>query len=255
MDNSEKLKGIIVLDKPAGITSFQTCEKVMQKLNVEKAGHAGTLDHDVTGVFVIALNNSVKAMPILFHLDKTYEGTAHLHKDIEKQELEQAIKKFIGKIIQLPPRRSRVKRQERQREIYDFKLIEKKDKDFKFSVHCEAGTYIRKLIHDLGIEFGGAHMTQLRRTQQGPFTEKDIVTLENLSPKNIIPLEQVIKKLKVPIIEIEPRKVLRFKQGRYIKMKEKKIPGTIVVFSQGKVIALATLEDNLLKPKRIIDTE
>jgi len=248
------VNGIIILDKPAGITSFEACDKVRKKLGAEKAGHAGTLDPDVTGVFIIALGNSVKAMPILFHLDKIYEGKAHLHKNIEKQELEKAMKKFVGKITQLPPRRSRVKRQERQREIYEFRLLEKKEKDFTFRVHCEAGTYIRKLIHDLGLELGGAHMTSLRRIKQGPFKEEYAIPIEKISHENIIPLEQVIKKLKVPTIEIDERREKSFKQGRYIKILDKKIPGTIVVFSQGRVIALAVLEDNLLKPKRIIDT-
>jgi H/ACA ribonucleoprotein complex subunit 4 len=125
----------------------------------------------VTGVLPIALENATKAMPVLMGLDKEYVGVMHLHKEVPEQLLRETVKKFIGKIIQLPPVKSAVARKLREREIKFFDVLEIEGKDVLFKVGCEAGTYIRKLVHDLGIPLGGAHMTGLRRTKVGGFTE------------------------------------------------------------------------------------
>ena len=169
------MEGILILDKPAGITSHDACDIVKEILGVEKAGHAGTLDPDVTGILVIALNNSVKILRLLSGLPKGYVGTAKFHQDISQEKLEQMIeKRFLGKIRQTPPKRSRVKRVEREREIFDFEVLEKNGRDFTFQVLCQAGTYIRKLMDDLGKELEiGCHMTSLRRIKQGPFSEEE----------------------------------------------------------------------------------
>ena len=192
------LNGFIILNKPEGITSSETCIKVKEILNVKKAGHAGTLDLNVTGVLIIALNNSAKLMPFLNKLDKEYVGKAKIHKDISKKELETRMKEFIGNIKQLPPRKSHVKRQERIRKIYSFKLLnlDTKKKEMEFSVRCEAGTYIRKLIHDFGIKIGGAHMEKLERIKQGPFSIKEGVSLNELNKTKIIKDEEILNKLK-----------------------------------------------------------
>ncbi len=247
------MKGILLLDKPAGITSFQACDKVRKKLKAEKAGHAGTLDPAVTGVLVIALNEATKIFPLLSGTDKKYEGTAHLHKEVSEKELKKGIKELQGKIKQLPPRRSRVKRQERERTVYEFRLLKKKNRDFSFFVHCQAGTYIRKLIHDLGEKLHGAHMTSLRRIQQGPFTEKETVKMQDLSEKNIIPIEKVIKKIKTPIVAVSGKEAGLIKNGEIIKTKINKKYETAAIFHNSGIIALAKVENNFLKPRRIIN--
>jgi H/ACA ribonucleoprotein complex subunit 4 len=104
-----------------------------------------------------------------------------LHDDVSENELKNAIKNFIGKIKQIPPKRSAVKRAEREREVYSFEILEKEGKKVLFKVHCQAGTYIRKLISDLGDNLKvGAHMLELRRTKAGTFDEKDSITLYQL---------------------------------------------------------------------------
>jgi H/ACA ribonucleoprotein complex subunit 4 len=107
----------------------------------------------------------------------------YLHKNVEEKVFRETITKFVGKIQQLPPIKSAVKRQVRTREIYDFEILEIKDRDVLFRVKCQAGTYIRKLCHDIGQELNtGAHMVELRRTQAGPFGEEDnLVTLNDLN--------------------------------------------------------------------------
>jgi len=174
--------GIINIDKPKGPTSHQTSDYVKKILNLKKAGHSGTLDPQVTGVQPIAIGRATRITHFFLTAPKEYVCLMHLHKDIDEKTIQEGINKFIGKIKQLPPIKSAVKRQVRTREIYELEILEIKERDVLFRVKCQAGTYIRKLCHDLGQELKiGAHMVELRRTKAGPFTEKDnLVTLNDL---------------------------------------------------------------------------
>jgi len=191
MINLEKLKekksikellefGIINLDKPPSMTSFDVSDYVRRKLKLRKTSHFGTLDPMVTGVLPIALNRAVKLTGFFLGEDKEYIGIMRIHEDISVEKIEEAIKKgFVGKIMQLPPVKSRVKRQEREREIKKFEILGKDGKEVSFIVECQGGTYIRKLVHDLGESLGvGAHMTKLRRTRAGIFKEREITSKE-----------------------------------------------------------------------------
>ena len=163
---------VVIVDKHAGPTSQQIAVWAKEIFGVKHAGHSGTLDPNVTGVLPIALENSVKAMPVLMGLDKQYVGVMHLHKQIDEQLLRDAVLKFIGKIVQIPPVKSAVSRKPREREIYFFDILEIDGRDVLFKVGCQAGTYIRKLCSDLGSSLGiGAHLSELRRTRVGNFTE------------------------------------------------------------------------------------
>jgi H/ACA ribonucleoprotein complex subunit 4 len=167
--------GIINIDKPSGPTSFSVSEFVCKELKARKTSHFGTLDPKVTGVLPVALNRACKLTGYFLGEDKEYVGVMRLHQELDLEIIKKSIQdKFIGKITQMPPVKSRVKRQDREREIYSFDLLEKKDKDILFKVKCEGGTYIRKLIDDLGKEIGvGAHMLELRRISAGIFKEED----------------------------------------------------------------------------------
>ncbi len=165
--------GIINIDKPSGPTSFWTSQYIKRALKLNKTSHLGTLDPQVTGVLPVALSRACRLNEYLMHRDKTYVGIMQLHKEILKKELEKEIENFIGKIMQLPPVKSRVKRQLREREVKTFKILEIDDKDVLFESQVQAGTYIRKLCSDLGEKIGGAHMLELRRTQAGLFSEID----------------------------------------------------------------------------------
>jgi len=105
----------------------------------------------------------------------------HLHKLADKDRIERIFEKFSGEIIQLPPVRSAVKRQERKRNVYYVDIIEIEGQDVLFRIGCQAGTYVRKYVYDLGKDLGcGAHMVQLLRTKAGPFTDKNMHTLHDL---------------------------------------------------------------------------
>lgn len=173
--------GIINLDKPSGPTSHQVSSWVKKILQVGKAGHSGTLDPAVTGVLPMAVENSTKILKTLLLAPKEYVGLMSLHADISDEKLNEVLKYFHGKIYQKPPLKSAVKRSLRTRTIYYLDLIERDGRDVLFRVGCEAGTYIRKLCHDIGLVLGtGAHMQELRRTKAGPFDENSLVTLHDL---------------------------------------------------------------------------
>jgi H/ACA ribonucleoprotein complex subunit 4 len=172
--------GIIILDKWCGPTSHDVTATVRKILELKKTGQSGTLDPMVSGLLIITLENACKVIPALQHLDKEYVGIMHLHKEVSDDQLNKTIKDFIGKIKQLPPVRSAVARKERIRNIYSFEIIERNDKDVLFRVKCESGTYIRKLVDDIGKKIGGAHMAELRRTKVGTFSEEQAVHIQDL---------------------------------------------------------------------------
>jgi H/ACA ribonucleoprotein complex subunit 4 len=112
--------------------------------------------------------------------DKEYIGKMLLHSDITEEELKRFMDEFVGKIMQKPPVKSRVKRVLRERIVNKFRIIKKVGRVVEFISDVQAGTYIRKLISDLGEKIEGAHMTQLRRTRAGIFFEKDSFKLEEI---------------------------------------------------------------------------
>jgi H/ACA ribonucleoprotein complex subunit 4 len=171
---------IINLDKIPGKTSFEIDCIIKNELGLKKTSHFGTLDPMVTGVLPVALNRACKLSNFFMHKDKIYIGEMHLHSDISEKELRENMKEFTGKIMQKPPVKSRVKRVEREREIKKFEILKIKNnnKDVEFIAEVQAGTYIRKLISDLGDKIGGAHMSKLRRISAGIFEEKDLISLE-----------------------------------------------------------------------------
>jgi H/ACA ribonucleoprotein complex subunit 4 len=167
---------MIIIDKPSGPTSFQISDFVRRALGLNKASHTGTLDPKVTGVLPVLLGRAAKLTGYFSKQDKEYVGTMKIHNQVSKEELEKSInEKFLGKISQLPPVKSRVKREFRERVVKEFRILEEgENNEYLFRVKCQAGTYIRKLIHDLGIALEtGAHMTELRRTKASVFSEED----------------------------------------------------------------------------------
>lgn len=211
---------ILNIDKPSGPTSFDVSDFVRKKLKeigVRKTSHFGTLDPKVTGVLPIALSRACKLTGFFLGENKTYVGIMRLHEEIDIEKLKKAINdKFIGKIKQTPPVKSRVKRQEREREIKRFEIIEQDEngKDFVFIAEVQGGTYIRKLIDDLGKEIGiGAHMLELRRIRAGIFSENDVSFVNLYDFEKAVDLyvkeknEELLRKILIPaeiIAEIYP---------------------------------------------------
>ena len=173
--------GVINLDKPSGPTSHQVVSWVKKVLDVNKTGHGGTLDPRVTGVLPVALNKSVKGLQTLLVGKKEYVGIMHLHHKAKDERFQEVCKEFVGEIYQLPPVRAAVKRELRKRWIYYLDIMEFDGKYALFKVGCQAGTYIRTLVRDIGEVLGvGAHMQELRRTKSCNFNEENSHTLHDL---------------------------------------------------------------------------
>lgn len=176
--------GIANLDKPSGPTSHEVDIWVKDILNAQKTGHGGTLDPKVTGVLPVAINNATRALSLLTLSFKEYVCLMRLHKPVDEKRIIDVLDEFTGKIYQMPPVKSAVKRQLRIRNVYEIRLLEIRDnQDVLFRIKCEAGTYIRKYCHDIGEVLGcGAHMAELRRTVAGSFKEDETLhTLQDLT--------------------------------------------------------------------------
>ncbi|HEY0579085.1 MAG TPA: RNA-guided pseudouridylation complex pseudouridine synthase subunit Cbf5 [Candidatus Nitrosocosmicus sp.] len=174
--------GLILLDKPPGHTSHEIVSYVKKILGLEKAGHSGTLDPGTTGLLPIGLEEGTKIVPVLLLGPKEYVTLARIHNQIPVEKLTKIIKEFTGQIFQKPPQRSSVKRQTRIRTIYEMDLLDQFDRLILLRVLCESGTYIRKLIYDMGeILEAGASMIELRRTKVWDFNdEANFVRLHDL---------------------------------------------------------------------------
>jgi H/ACA ribonucleoprotein complex subunit 4 len=173
--------GIVNINKPKGPSSHQVSAYVQGILAISKSGHSGTLDPAVTGVLPIALGRATRIVQAILPAGKEYVALMHVHKEVDEGQLRNTIDSFIGEITQLPPIKSAVKRQLRKRNIYYLEILEISGKDVLFRVGCQAGTYIRKLCHDIGRKLGaGAHMAELVRTKAGPFDESTMTTLDDL---------------------------------------------------------------------------
>ena len=210
-----KVDGILVLDKPRGLTSNAALQKIRWLLNAEKAGHTGSLDPLATGVLPLCFGEATKFSQYLLDADKGYETLMHLgvttatgdaegevleRRDVsvDRDALEAVLSRFRGEISQIPPMYSALKRdgqplyklaragevverEPRSVTIGRLDLLSFEPPFARLSVACSKGTYIRTLVEDIGQVLGaGAHVAELRRTQAGPFSLDQAVSLESL---------------------------------------------------------------------------
>ena len=175
--------GAINLDKTSGPTSHEVAAWVKRILEVDKAGHSGTLDPKVTGILPVLLGDATRIMETLLLAGKEYICLMRLHKPVPKKQIMEVCLEFMGPIFQKPPLKSSVVKELRIRTIYYLDVLEIEEQHVLMRVGCEAGTYIRKLCFDMGLALGcGANMEELRRTRAGPFREDGtLINLHNLT--------------------------------------------------------------------------
>ena len=211
------VNGILLLDKPQGITSNHALQRVKRIFNANKAGHTGSLDPLATGMLPICLGEATKISGYLLNADKSYETTCQLGvrtdsadadgeviarrpiEGITTATIEAVLEKFTGAIQQIPPMHSALKRDgvplyklahqgiEIEREprsvtVYSIEQVHHEQDRLEFRVSCSKGTYVRTLVDDIGEALGcGAHITALRRIKVDPFGETRLWTLEQLN--------------------------------------------------------------------------
>jgi len=219
------LNGFINIDKPAGVSSFDATRIAARALGVKTAGHAGTLDRFATGVLPIAVGEATKAIRYLHFADKTYMATAlvgvvtdtldmtgkvNSRMDVDRpadEVLREALASFVGVYDQIPPVYSALKcggmrlsdlarageavePKARPVKIFALSLVECRWPQIVFEVRCGAGTYIRALARDIGVRLGafGASLSELRRTQYGPFKADRSVSPDAAQPGMLLPV-------------------------------------------------------------------
>lgn len=172
----------LLLDKPRGPSSHQVTAWARDLLHVGVAGHAGTLDPNVSGLLWVGVGPALKLLPLVLEFPKRYVASAVLHGEAPDRDLARVLEEFTGPIYQTPPVRSAVKRERRVRRIHRLRLVEREGPRLLLDVTADSGTYVRTLAVDLGEALGvGAHMEELRRVGNGPFSERETIPLTTLA--------------------------------------------------------------------------
>lgn len=280
------MDGIIIVNKPKGITSFDVIRKLKKILRTKKIGHTGTLDPLASGVMLVCVGKSTKLAQDLEAKDKVYiadfdigyatdtydtEGKkiAENHIEISKENLIEATKKFLGSIKQVPPMYSAIKMDGKK--LYDLARkgieVERSERDVKIEyinilnfgenkaqiqTKVSKGCYIRSLIYDIGKDLGTyATMTELLRTAVGDYSLEQAYTLEeieNLITKNNFEFLKTVEEIfNYPIYKLNSEKEFTlFKNGNTVKINEKIENGRYRIYFQNEFIGLANAEKNIL---------
>lgn len=290
------MDGVIVINKEKGFSSHDIVNKLRKILNTKKVGHAGTLDPNATGVLVVLVGAGTKLSKFLIEHDKTYIATIKLgekrntkdeegeiieekkinRSTLKKENVKNVLSSFTGKQMQVPPiysaikvkgkklyeyalNNEKVEIEPREINIYDIELIELKEDEIKFSVHCSKGTYIRSLCEDIAEKLENlGYMKDLIRTRVNRFSIDNSVTLKELEEnkdnkqfveKQIIKIEEIFEKN--DNITLSTNNLNRFLNG--VKLNIKKEDGIYKIYSEkNKFIGSGILNNNFLKRDLII---
>lgn len=273
--------GVLVVDKPRGLTSSDVVVKVKKLLNDKKVGHMGTLDPLAEGVLPLGIGRATKLFDLYLKKTKEYVATFAFGSETDtldlesevvatsdviptKQQLQEAIKQnFLGKIMQLPPKYSSKKISGKRAcdiirhggevelepcdvEIYSFDILDEVERGvFRFKILCSAGTYIRSLARDLACAVGSvATMTKLVRTKSGPFLLENSVKFDKLSCDEI---SLHILSLETVLaenerVDVSGEELTKLRNGiKYAKFVGKCASKDVAVWSEGKVVGLGEI--------------
>jgi len=288
--NKISLSGVVLLDKPEGLSSNTALQKVKRLYKAEKAGHAGTLDPMATGMLPICLDRATKISEYLLESDKCYQATIALGSQtdtgdktgeviaqsvipaLSKDCIEMVLAKFRGPINQVPPMYSALKhqgqrlyqlarkgreveRQSRVVTIYHLDVINFNETELNIVVECSKGTYIRVLGEDIAAALGTVgHLSALRRLYSAGFANQAMLSLEALQQSNELE-SHVISLEQVlcnwPSIEIGSQQLLHLYHGKSIDL-----PGSwhgrYTLICESKVVAIAHFDNGTLLSRKLI---
>ena len=295
------VSGIILLDKPLGFTSNAALQKVRWLLNAEKAGHTGSLDPLATGVLPLCFGEATKFSQYLLDSDKAYETVMQLgvttttadaegevlrERDVTvgRADIEAVLPAFRGAIEQVPPMYSALKRdgqplyklaragevverEARSVTIGSLELLAVEQTRATLAVQCTKGTYIRTLVEDIGEQLGcGAYVAELRRTQAGPFSLAQTVTLEALEQAHaeggnealdqfLLPADSGLQDW--PLLQFSEHSAFYWLHGQPVRAPEAPAFGMVRVQDHnGRFIGIGEVsEDGRIAPRRLIRSE
>jgi tRNA pseudouridine55 synthase len=286
-----RVDGVLLLDKPGGVSSNAALQRVRRAYAAEKAGHTGTLDPLATGLLPIALGEATKFAHALLDAPKRYRATIRLgietttgdaegevvrtHPvDIDRSTFEALLPRFLGRQLQTPPRHAALKhrgrpyyewtragvevpRPPREIDITSLVLVGWSPPDAIVDVACGKGTYIRVLAEDLGAAAGTcAHLAALRRTATGGFGIGDAVTLDRLeamdaSARTALLLPVDVLVAGLPRLDLADDAAARFRHGAAVPAAGLSA-GRSVVYGGGALIGLADIRDGVAHPARLV---
>ena len=289
------MNGFVILDKSEGMTSFRASSFLRRIYGEKKTGHTGTLDPMATGVLPVAIGRATRFIDFLPQTDKGYEARmrfglttdtlditgkviSEAPADITLDDINGVLPAFTGDIMQMPPMFSalsvggkrlyelarkgeEIEREKRPVTIYEIAAAEAENGEFRLTVHCSKGTYIRSLIADIGESLGcGACMTALRRTLSNGFTLSDAHTeeeLKQLAPDGVLPVDAPFGGF--PGVSLSKAQSVRFKNGGELftqRVNGAEQTGLYRVYSnEGEFLGLGEVsaeEKELIKARRVI---
>ncbi|MBP5444567.1 MAG: tRNA pseudouridine(55) synthase TruB [Acholeplasmatales bacterium] len=282
------IDGIIVLNKPKGMTSFDCISILRKKLGIKKIGHTGTLDKEVDGVLVVCVGKATKLVDILVDHEKTYDcvmklglktKTDDIYGDIveekdpgihSNEEIDKVLNSFLGEYNQIPPMYSSIKINGKKLYQYAVKDIEiersarliniysiKRTSDilnneFSFTVNSSKGLYVRTLCSDIAERLNElGTMKSLKRVRLGDYSIDEAIDLDLVDESNIIPLERVIERF--PSVEVKDYLVPLIKNGIILDNRQTNTKEVFRVINNNKTLALyKPVEDNKYKPVIIL---
>ena len=294
--------GWVVFDKPLNMSSTQGVGKIRWLFDAEKAGHGGTLDPLATGLLPIALGEATKTVQWAMDGRKTYQfrinwGAETATNDLEgeitaqsdqrplQSSIESILKQFLGEITQVPPIYSALKidgeraydlaragenpqMKPRQVMIDELRLLDASNPDHAdFETVCGKGTYIRALARDIGRALGCfGHLALLRRTQVGPFTEKDMISLEMLEelrhrPDGVDALKGALRSIVtvldgIPALAVMDQDAAKLRQGQQVLLRGANAPincDAVLVNHDGRPLGICEISQGSLKTKRLFN--
>lgn len=279
--------GVVLIDKPLGITSHDVIARLRRRFNTRRIGHAGTLDPLATGLLVVAVGPATRFLQYLPLEPKEYVGRIRFGIETTTQDAEGEIvaekpvpkdlmfeadyvrPDFTGQIQQIPPLYSAVKKEGKPLYIYarrgedvareprsvfitEAEFLGQEGNEVEFRVVCSGGTYMRTWAHDIGQRIGcGAHLSYLRRTGVGKFSIDDAVPLEEVEQSDIWPLSEALPP--VPLISLNHHQVAAIRQGQTIGFSRP--PGGVVcglLDPNGDVVGMARIDGQMLHPECVI---
>ena len=299
----DAVSGWICLDKPWDLTSTHAVGRVRRAFNAQKAGHAGTLDPLATGILPIALGEATKTVPYLVEADKAYrftiewgrstntwdrEGETTAQSDVRPTtgEIEAVLDRFIGEIVQVPPNYSAIKvdgeraydlaregvefeLEGRTVSIHALRVADQPDADHTvLEMECGKGAYVRAIVRDLAGALGACgHVSQLRRTRVGPFTEARAITLEKLEELShkaaaleaLLPVETALDD--IPVLAVTAEDAASLAQGRSLVLVPRQVEAlkarltggsrTVSAMEGERLVALCEMRAGRLNPVRV----
>lgn len=291
--NRSVVDGWIALDKPVGLTSTQAVSRLKRVYNAQKAGHAGTLDPLASGILPVAFGEATKTVPFVQDGEKAYRFTVKWGAETDTDDsegrithesairpqrdaIEAALPEFIGDIMQTPPQFSAIKiageraydlaregetveLKARAVHIYTLTLLGASDDEAEFGMECGKGAYVRAIARDLGRRLGClGHVTALRRTRVGPFTEADAFTLDEIEAgaaagDALMSVEAGLTEL--PCVVVDRDSAARLRRGGSVILRGRDAPHAGVVYAAcgGVPVAFGEIVEGALSPARVFN--